>query len=71
MRMGMMVAAASAPLLLPGRATTTMVGPAVQVVPGRGQSLAAQQVDRQARIPSPCNTARCDIQTRSFIVWWC
>ena len=48
MRMGMMVAAASATLLLPGCVTTTMIGPTVQAVPARGQSLAAQQADRQA-----------------------
>lgn len=48
MRTDMMMAAASALLLLPGCATTTVVGPTVQVVPGRGQSTAAQQADRRA-----------------------
>ena len=48
MRMGMTAVAASATLLLPGCVTTTMIGPTVQAVPARGQSLAAQQADRQA-----------------------
>lgn len=49
MRTSMMMAAASAPLLLSvGCTTTTMVGPTVQVAPGRGQSLPAQQADRRA-----------------------
>ena len=48
MRMGMMAVAASATLIMPGCATTTMVGPTVQVMPGRGQSLAAQQADHRA-----------------------
>ncbi len=48
MRIGMMAVAASATLLLPACVTTTMVGPTVQMVPARGQSLAVQQADHRA-----------------------